>query len=72
LEGLLAKPELLRGDDPRVIDDVQNCLDFLRPAVASNLDLGQRLKTGAAVDLAVAVQVGDVFAIGVDADLAQL
>jgi hypothetical protein len=72
MERLLAQAQLLRGDDLRIVHHVEHGLDFLRPAVALHLDLGQGLEARRAVDVAFPVQVHHVLAVGVDADLAQL
>ncbi|MNW00453.1 hypothetical protein D3C71_1959480 [compost metagenome] len=69
-EGVLGQTQLAAVDDGGIVDHVEAGEDA--PTVGAHLDLGQRLETLGAVHAAVAVEVGDVLAVGVDGDTAQL
>ncbi|MNZ57054.1 hypothetical protein D3C78_750210 [compost metagenome] len=69
-EGVLGQAQLAAVDDGGVVDHVEAGEDA--PTVGAHLDLGQRLEPLGAVHAAVAVQVGDVLAVGIDGDAAQL
>ena len=50
----------------RVVDDVEHRDHRFVAVAGANFDLGERLETLATINLAVAVHVGDVFAVGID------
>ena len=68
-KGIFREPYFVSRDDAVVIHHIERGQNAL--AVGAHLDLGERLKTLGPVGLAIAVQVGDVFAPGVDGHTAQ-
>ncbi len=68
-EGVLGQPQLVTADDGRIVHQIEAGEDA--PAVDAYLHLGQRLEAFGAAGGAVAVQIGDILAVGVDGDPAQ-
>ena len=68
-KGIQAQTDFVAADDTRVVHHVEACQHS--PAVGAHFHLGQSLKTFGAIDGAVAMQVGDVLAVGIDRDATQ-
>ncbi len=68
-EGIFGQAQLVAADDARVVHQVEAGEDA--PAIDAYLHLGQRLEAFGAAGGAVAVQIGDILAVGVDGDPAQ-
>ena len=68
LKGLQAQAELPGRGDRRILDHVQHGQNRSVAVLAADLDLRQCLKALAAIDPAIAMQVGHVLLVGVDGD----
>ena len=71
-KGLFAQTELFWCGYRVVIDNVQYGQHRLTIALDADLHLGQGLESLGAVDMTIAVQVGNVFLVGVDCDTSEL
>lgn len=70
-EGLLTESQFIRSQDIFVIDDIQHSDHGCSVGCLVYLDLAQGLKTFTAIDRTVTMQIGNVFTIGFNTDLAK-
>jgi len=71
-KGLFAETELFGCGYRVIIDNIQYGKHRLTIALDADLHFRQGLETLGAVDMTIAVQVGNVFLVGVDCDTSEL